>query len=173
MPSPYAIEQAMSALMQAKRRLLEEDPEMARDSLLLQSMLEGDAEAGDYMAVIHNMLRATVHAQDLSAAADRRAEIMQERAQRYAIRAATIRTAAFQAMQALSLPKIELPDLTASVRKGSPSVYIIDETLVPDEYVKTTRSVMKQDIRRALQDGRTVAGATLTNGPDSLIIRTE
>lgn len=162
----------MSALLRAKARLLEEDAEIAGDERLLTSMLEGDEEAGDCFGVIDRMLRAALHAERMAAAAKSRKEEIQARQERYAARAVTLRTGAFEAMQALSLSRRELPDLTASIRNGQPSVYVTDETVLPDQYWKVTREPRKSDIKRAIQGGAEVPGATLSNAPQTLSIST-
>lgn len=59
---------------------------------------------------------------------------------------------------------------TISYRATTPSVVIVDEDKIPDKYKKTTITVDKQALKKALQDGD-VLGAQLSNGGESLQVR--
>lgn len=56
--------------------------------------------------------------------------------------------------------KFETPKCKVSFRT-SKSVEITDETLIPDEYFKTERKVIKTDIKTAITEGKEIAGAVL------------
>lgn len=181
-PSAFALEQAMSALQAARQRLLEEDPDLAADETLMADILGSDPNTVDAMDVLHRVLRASVHAKSMAAAAEARAAEIELRRDRYRRRAESLVTAAFNAMAALDLRKVELPDLTASLRAGAQSVVILDEDALPDEYVRvaTTRTPDKKAIRDALMrrsesadpdQGNDIPGATLSNGLPSLMIK--
>lgn len=171
-PSGYKMTQAMSALQQAKERLLAEDTSMADDALLLQSMLEGDEQAGDCMEVLHGVLRAAVQAKSMGEAARLLADKMTERAQRYAARAAALRAIGFDAMQILELPRIELPDLTAFIAAGQAAVHVTDPDVLPEAFFRIKREVNKTAIAAALKGGATIDGATMGNSPPAIRIST-
>jgi hypothetical protein len=59
---------------------------------------------------------------------------------------------------------------TVSYRANPQSVVIVDESKIPDEYKKTTITVDKAALKKALQDGD-VLGAQLSNGGESLQVR--
>lgn len=169
--SPYKLEQAMSALLAARQRLLAEDPDIASDERLFSDMLEG--EAGDAMEMLDRVLRASVHASDMSDAAQARAEEIAARYNRYKKRAEALRGVAFAVMDALELRRRELPDLTASIAAGRPSVMVTDEDALPEAFVKTERKADKTLIGAALKAGNTVPGATLSNSLPTLQVRTK
>jgi len=169
-PSAYRMEQAMSALLAVRQRLLQDDPDLADDERLFSDMLEG--ESGDAMEVLHRVLRASIAAKDMAEAADTRASDIAARRDRYRRRAEALRGAAFAALDALGIKKLELPDLTASVRAGQPVVVITDETALPEAFIRTKRDPDKALINAALKAGNTVPGAELSNSTPSLAVRT-
>lgn len=169
--SPYKLEQAMSALLSARQRLLAEDPDIAADERLFSDMLEG--EAGDAMEMLDRVLRASVHARDMSDAAQARAEEITARYNRYKRRAEALRGVAFAVMDALDLRRRELPDLTASIAAGRPSVMVTDEASLPEAFVKIERKPDKTIIGAALKAGNIVPGAALSNSLPTLQVRTK
>lgn len=170
-PSAYKMEQAMSALLAVRQRLLQDDPDLADDERLLADMLEG--EGGDAMDVLHRVLRASVAAKDMAAAAEARAVEIALRRDRYKHRHEALRGAAFAAMDALGLKKLELPDLTASIAVGRPSVVIVDEAAIPDQFIRVSRSPDRTALLQALKAGEDVAGATMSNSLPTLQVRTK
>lgn len=169
-PSAFQLEQAMSALMSARARLLAEDPDLAGDEAALAALL--GAETDDAMEMVHRLLRAAVHAADMARAASERARTISERAARYDRRHEALRAAAFAAMDALEMRKIELPDLTATVRAGTARAVITDESVIPAEYTRTKIEPNKSAILADLKVGVVIPGAELSNGLPSLAIRT-
>lgn len=169
--SGYQLEQAMAVLMSVRHRLLQDDPHLVEDEKLFSDMLEG--ESGDAMDVLHKVLRAAVRAESLAYAAGAMADDMTERRDRFSNRAKALRGAAFTAMDALGLPKLELPDMTASIKRGQPHAVVTNEDALPDRYVRITRSPNKGAITADLKAGIDVPGAELTNGLGSLQIRTK
>lgn len=172
-PSGYKIEQALSVWQSVRARLLNEDAELANDEAGIQLLL-GDAD-GDVRDILGRLLRAAVHAGAMAEAAGERIEAMRGRQDRYKRRAAAMRGTAFAIMDVLGETKIELPDLTASVRKGTQSAMIVDEAAIPDIFVEvvTTRKIDKGVVLSTLKSGGEVPGAVLSNGLASLAIRTK
>ena len=169
-PSPFRIEQAMSALLSARARLLAEDPDIESDERLYADMLEGQSE-GDPFDVLDRVIRAAIHAGSMADAAKRRADEISARAARYARRRDNLRAAAFAALDALGIRKHERPDFVASVRAGTASVQITDETKLAQEYVRWSMAPDKAAIAAALKAGEAVDGAELSNGMPSLAIK--
>lgn len=172
-PSGYRIEQAVSTWQAIRTRLLSEDAELANDEAALQLLL-GDAE-GDIKDIITRLLRAAVHAKNMADGAGEQIETIKGRQERYKRRAETARAGAFAILDVLGEARFELPDLTASVRKGTQSAMIVDEAAIPDKYVEvvTTRKIDKAVILSTLRAGEEVPGAFLSNGLASLTIRTK
>ncbi len=171
-PSGYKIEAALSAWMSARARLLQDDSDLAHDEAAITELL-GD-ETQDVQTILARLLRAAVHADAMAEAAGERIETMKGRQSRYKTRSQSMRATAFAVLDAIGQAKVELPDLTASIRRGQQSAMIVDEAAVPDVYVEivTTRKIDKAIVLADLKAGREIPGAFLNNGINSLTIRT-
>lgn len=168
-PSGYRIEQALSAWQSTRARLLTEDADMAQDEAALSALL-GPAE-GDVRDILARLLRGAQHARDMADAASERVDQVRARQERYKRRAEQMRATAFAIMDALGERKIELPDLTASIAGGRQSVVIVDETAIPDAFVKISRTPDKTALLSSLKAGEAIPGAELSNGLPQLQIR--
>lgn len=170
-PSAWQIEQAMSALMSGRAALIASDQDLAADEAAMSDALR--SETDDVFALLHRMLRASVAARSMADAAEEMAANITARRDRYKRRADALRSTVFAAMDALGIPKIELPDLTASIARGKPATIITDEAALPDEYWRTTRAVNKAAIADALKQGVVIPGVETTNAIPSLQVRTK
>lgn len=79
-------------------------------------------------------------------------------------------------MEELKSGKIDNGVMSASVRKGSPSLLINDESLIPDEYkvIKTTVQADKKGLLKALKElgeGEKIEGAEIVAGKNTLTIK--
>lgn len=76
-------------------------------------------------------------------------------------------------MDANGVKKIECPLFSITLGKGSPTVQIIDDSTIPDDYmtVKTEIKPDKAAIVKALKSGIEVNGASLIEGKPRLMIR--
>lgn len=169
--SAFRIEQAMAAWQSARSRLLADDADLVHDESALADLL--GPEEGEIETILARLLRAARHAKSMSDGAAELIEDMQARKSRYARRNEALRGTAFAIMDALGKKKTELPDITASVRAGQPSVIITDENSIPDIYVRIERKIDRATILSALKSGLTVDGAELSNSGPSLMIRTK
>ena len=170
-PSGYRIEQAVAAWQSARARLLHEDDELAHDESALIELI-GAAE-GDIETILARVLRAARHAKAMADAAALQIEEMQTRKARYSRRNDSMRATAFALMDALGKPKMELPDLTATIRKGQPSAVATNEDATPDIYVRIERKPDRATILSALKAGIPVEGWELSNSLPTLSIRTK
>ena len=75
-------------------------------------------------------------------------------------------------LKQMGLDKVETPLFKVSIQNNPPSVNILDEDLIPEQYKKTvtTTSLVKNDILKALKEGQVIEGAELKQGK-SLRIR--
>jgi hypothetical protein len=171
-PSGYRVEAALSAWASARARLLAEDPALEHDEAALVDLL--GPEEGDVNDVLARLVRGAVHAESMAAAAADRIAAMQERAQRFKARAQTMRGTAFAVMDAVGLRKLELEDVTASVRAGQPSVTVTEIDLVPSIYVEevTTKKADKRTLLAVMKSGTPVPGCELSNAMPTLALRT-
>lgn len=170
-PSAYKIEAALSAWQSARARILVEDLDLGKDEAALTELL-GD-ETQDVQTILARLLRGAVHAEAMAGAAGEQIEALKGRQTRFKARGQSMRTTAFQILDAIGQKKVELPDLTASIRKGQQSALIVDEDAIPDIYVEvvTSRKIDRSVILSTLKSGQEVPGAFLSNGLDSITIR--
>jgi hypothetical protein len=68
--------------------------------------------------------------------------------------------------------KREAADFTASVLAPRQSVNITDEAVIPDDYVKVTRTPDKNALMADLTVGVVIPGAELVEGLPSISVRT-
>jgi hypothetical protein len=169
-PTGYRVEQALSVWAAARARLLAEDSGLEHDEAALEELL-GATEA-DVEEVLKRLLRAARDAKAMAEASAGLIDDMQARKARFARRNEAFRATAFAIMDTLGRTKVELPDLTASIRAGQPSVQITDEDQIPDLYVHMERRIDKQTIASVLKSGGEVPGAVLSNSLPTLALRT-
>lgn len=76
-------------------------------------------------------------------------------------------------MEASNITKIECPLFTITLRKGVDVVHLVDEKLLPDEYIniKTVISPDKREILKHLKAGEHIPGAEIAKGKTSLLIK--
>ena len=151
-----------------REALLTEFPELAEDIDTLADTLEGMSMAPDLIA---EFIRKSREDEAMANALSSIIDDMTERGCRLMHRAKGRRQAAMNIMNAIELRKLEMPDFTASIRAVPPKVDVYAEEQLPDALCKFTRSPDKTAIKEALANGP-VAGARMTNGTETLTIRT-
>lgn len=106
-----------------------------------------------------------VKAKELAAMRDalaKEADALTKRSDRYRKKAETIKAYVAAQMERVGKGEIETPRVRAKISK-SEYVSVYDELSVPPDYyrTKTESSLSKVDIRKALQAGKTVPGASI------------
>lgn len=66
---------------------------------------------------------------------------------------------------------VRRPEATVSLMVRKPAILEVDESLLPDQFWKETRTVSRSAINEAIKNGEVVAGVTMDNGGYSLTIR--
>lgn len=152
-----------------RERLLAEDPDL--DEQTLADTLEG---LTDLHEVVVAIIRAAITDEALSEGLRDRVGQMQERLARFEDRAARRRRIACDTMVDAAIKKITAPDFTISLRAGSPSLVVTDETAIPQAYwVARQPRLDRQSLQADLKRGIAVAGATLSNSEPVLSVRTK
>lgn len=151
-------------LAELKKRFPDED-----ESDLAEA-LEGETNLTEALA---RLLRSAQWDVGMANGARSIVDDLMMRIERYEARASKKRVLAQNVMERASVRKFEAPDMTVSLVTGRQKVYIVDEQLIPDEYVKPTYTPMKALIKEALEAGKSVPGAELSNQPDTLSVRTK
>ncbi len=147
--------------------LLEAYPDI--DLPTLEDTLEGMTYAPDMIAgLIRDAREDEAYVSALSVIIRE----MGDRKARFEHRAQRRRLAAQHLMDAIGIRKLDMPDFTASIRAVPSRVEIDDETALPDVLCKIVRVPDKAAIKAALEISP-VSGARMTNGGETLSIRTK
>lgn len=149
--------------------LLNDYPDLQEDEFLRADMLEGSTDMHAVLTSIHRMIDDAKGLRDGTAA---RLDDLAARKARFQQRVDFGRDLICKIMDTADLRKVELPEVTLSMRKNPPRVIgDPDASLLPDELTRVVRSPDKAKIREALEAGRDVPGCALSNSPPSLSIR--
>lgn len=144
-------------------------PEVFEDEQLLHDTLQGQTSLHEFLMLVEERRQDV---ETMSLAITQRIEELTDRHRRYQKREQAMRRLAFNMMQASEQRTLELPIATLSVRHGTPRVLITNENALEDRFCKLIRTPDKTEIKRCLQAGETVTGATLSNAEPTLAIRT-
>ena len=153
--------------------LLAKYHELHDDEQALADTLEG---LTNFDAMVSAIILSSLEDKVMAAAIDARLEDLTMRGQRYLHREAKKRELAADIMALSGTRKITHAEFTASLKASPPRVIITEECDVPDEFKKivpATWNFDKKAIRDVLQSGQPVPGATLSNQPDTIQIRTK
>ena len=141
------------------------------DEITLRDTLEGLSSLPEALAAI---VRSYLDDLDLAAALGIRISDMQERLSRFEQRADKKRELVTSVMERANLKKLAEPDFTASLRTVPPSVVVIDEAQIPQDYWKPQGPRLdRQAISAALKGGSAVPGAVLSNSQMTISVRTK
>lgn len=152
-----------------REELLRRFPSLAEDEQALLDTLDGES---DFDRQVLAVLRSADNDAMLAAGIEARLDELQARKVRLEERTQNKRAAILHAMQAAGRKKVELPDATVSIRATPPSVIITDEAAVPPDYfTPQPPKLPKSAVKDALQGGKEVPGAMLSNGGASLSVR--
>lgn len=97
---------------------------------------------------------------------------MQERKKRLEAKGERLKGVALWAMQEAGLPKLEAPDLSASVAKGKPPLLItVPPESLPDAVCRIKREPDKAALRLCIERGMQIDGVSLGNAQPYLTAR--
>ena len=131
-------------------------------------MMEGSTELHELLS---RLVRASRDAQAYAASIKDEETDLRERRERYERRSDAARSVIMSLMNTADMMKLEIPIATVSVVPGRQTCTITDSDALPLEYLKVETTPRKTEITKALQEGREVAGAVLSNGASSLRVR--
>jgi len=156
------------ALLASMEALLSAHPELADDETLRSDMLEGCTNAMEVLSVLARWEEET--AANIEVLKARKA-LLAARQARMEKRDEVIRASIQKVLEEADLKKVELPEATISLRVSPPKVVIVDESDLPDEFVRIKREPDKRALAEALKAGKTVLGAALANGEPTISVR--
>jgi hypothetical protein len=140
------------------------DPELLKDTL--DAISEAMEQKADNIARIMSELKATEEA--IGAETKR----LTERSGMIAKQRESLKSYLFAAMESAGKDKIKTAFYSYTIRNNPVSVQIVDESLIPVEYIREVieRKTDKKAIAEAIKSGSEVAGCTLTQSR-SLVIK--
>lgn len=151
--------------------LLREYPELIDDEITRLDTLEGATDIKDVLTRLGQSLGdLKVMQESLQARIDE----LETRLERFTARVALIRKLIFKVLESANLKKIELPEVTFSLRNNPPR--LIGEAPaddLPDDLVQITitRAADLKKIREAIEAGQYVAGFAISNAAPSLVVK--
>ena len=149
-------------------RLKAEDPSL--DEQTLADTVEGLTDLHEIVVAI---VRAAIQDEALASGLKCRLSDMQDRLARLQDRASKRRQIARDVMAELDLKKITAPDLTISIRPGTPALTVINEDAVPSIYwTPSEPRLNRQRLAYELKNGAEIEGVALSNPEPVLSVRT-
>jgi Gp157 protein len=150
-------------------KLLAAFPDADNDTI--RDTLEGITTLNELIAEI---IRSALIDQSLQAGLRLRLDDMRERLSRLEQREATKRHLALEAMSDAGLTKLEQADFTASIRTGPPSLILVAETEIPNDYwIPQPAKLNRQALLKELKRGAEIPGSQLSNPQLTLSVRTK
>lgn len=145
------------------RDIISEDEEM------LVTAIEGETDLKEVISqAVDRIAEVNAHQEALEA----RITDLRKRRDRFEGQAERIKAAIHLAMSQAEQRKMELPQATLSLRAVPPKAEIVDESLIPSKYWKPQDPKLdKKAVLDALKAKEDVPGATLSNGGETLSIR--
>lgn len=159
----YRLNKQMAAANALRAALSSEDEDLLRDCI------EGETDLREMIqTTILSMDEDTILADGLKG----HLEALTKRHQRIRKRIDTKRAAIEQAMVIGEVKTLELPTMTATVKRTAPGLQITDEAAIPGDWWKAKDPALdKRALLTALKGGAEIAGAQLDNGGVSLQLR--
>lgn len=149
---------------------LELAPGQDDDHQLKLDMLEGETEL---LEVVRALLNANEDDEGVILSLDGQIADRKTRKERAEARIESRKKAISALMDCAAETSLKLPEATLSLRTLQPRPKVVDEDLLPPDFVKVIE-VRKPDleaIKSAIENGCTIPGVVMTNGAASLSIR--
>ena len=127
----------------------------------------------DLLVVIDRMVKSALESEALAEGLKSYMSELAERKKRLESKAEKIRAIVALALEEVGLTgPVKREAFTLSVGKSPPAVILTDESIVPEEYMRVTKSPDKKAIKDAMTlHGIVVPGAEMANGGSRLTIR--
>lgn len=145
-------------------------PELADDEQLRADMLEGETDIDSVLARLVNLAADAGTMQD---AIKLRMSAMAERKARYERQEDAMRSLIISVMDRASLSKFVLPEATLSLRMVPPAPIVTDADLLTDDCVRIERKPDMKAIKALMESNGALPGVAMSNGRQSLTIRTK
>lgn len=113
------------------------------DDVLFADMMEGETNIDRIVLRIHEQIARD---EEMLAGIKERQSAIAERKKRIETRRDNAKALIGKALRIARMPKLELPEVTYSVRDGKPSLEVVDPAAVPEEYLTYKPTVNKTQI---------------------------
>ena len=143
-------------------------PELLTDSQLKLDMLEGEVNFDD---VVNELIESVIEAEGMAKYMSKRCEELKVRQARYEYKARNLRQSILLLLEDAQMKKFVGTEKTVSVAQKPASVMIVDESQLPEQYLRVKKEPNKVAIREALEHNENVPGAQLSNGGTTLQMR--
>jgi Gp157 protein len=141
------------------------------DDVTLADTVEGLTDLHEILAAI---IRSVLTDEALAAGLKGRIKEMQERLARLEQRAGKRRALVRDVMLETDIKKLTAPDFTVSLRPGTPSLVVVDETIIPEAFWEPQMPrLRRQELVVELKQGRAVEGVQLSNPEPVLSVRSK
>lgn len=151
-------------------RLLTVYPDIAEDTELLADTLEGETRLHE---ILERALSARQEAETMALAIKERETALKARRERYEQQSEAYKALMLHLMQYASQDKVTLVEATLSITKPRTSVEVTNEEDLPQGYFQTKKIADKTAIKKAIEAGETIPGASLKTGDAGLTIRSK
>lgn len=140
---------AHTDLMALRRAADELDMLCGGDEQLFVDMMEGETNIDRIVLRIHEQIARD---EEMLAGIKERQAAIAERKKRIETRAANGKQLIGKALRIARMAKLELPEVTYSVRDGKPSLKIVDAAAVPEAFTVSKPTPDKRAINEAYED---------------------
>jgi DNA repair exonuclease SbcCD ATPase subunit len=158
----------MSMLEREITTLLDSIPELSEDESLKQDMLEGSTDLIEFSdELIQEIYIIQGYINSLKDNKDR----ISKRIESFEKKRNFYRTLIHRLMETAKTRKLVTPNGTISISLKPFAVEIVEEELIPDEFMRIKKEPNKTLIGEKLKSGQQIPGARLSNGGETLTIR--
>jgi len=137
---------------------------------LLADTIEGETR---FFGMLERLISKVLEAEAFADACKAMQGDLAIRKKRFEEKGEFIRGIIADALRLIDERKLTLPCGTLTLSARAPSVQIIDEALIPRPFLREKVEVDKTKLRDALKAGESVPGAALSNGGETLTIRSK
>lgn len=136
------------------------------DERLFHDMLVGETDIDHIVSRIHDQLARD---EEMLVGIKARQDAIAERKRRIEARKDAGKALIGRVLRAGHLHRLELPEVTYSVREGKPALKVVDPEAVPDEFTRIKREPDKPKINEAFADAKSLPNWLVRDVPKDVV----